>query len=84
MGHEAGIGKDGAHHVQPLIQNAYAPEQQSGWMEGVGRFFPWGPFFYPGEGDDLYEVPKLTARCDCWAGLEEILIRQVNGIKILN
>ena len=38
---EAGTGKDGAHHVQPLIQNGYAPEQRSGWVERGRGLLGW-------------------------------------------
>ena len=46
IGNEAGTGKDGAHHVQPLIQNGYAPEQRSGWVERGRGLVGWeGDFF---------------------------------------
>ena len=55
MGNEAGTGKDGAHHVQPLIQNGYAPEQRSGWVErGRGLLGCEGDFF-------VTEAMRITA-----------------------
>ena len=46
IGNDAGTGKDGAHHVQPLIQNVYAPEQRSGWVERGRGLVGWEGLFF--------------------------------------